>query len=313
MAVTLISSPLQSYTEHHFRNGIDRFFGGVDIFYAPYIRLNGKLEIKPSYDRDLQPKNNTVSTLIPQVMTNDPDEFIFVANYVKSLGYSELNWNLGCPYPMVTKRCMGSGMIAETEMIRAVLDRVYQEDAIDVSLKMRLGYSSPTEIIKAFDVLNDYPLKNVGIHARLGQQLYKGGVDLDGFAACMDATHHTLYYNGDITSVDSFKLMQERFPTITHWMIGRGLLQDPFLAEMIKANDVTYPLDKWQRFEAFHDLLFEAYAAGLSGRSHVLTKMTSYWEYFSFLFDDPHKTYKRIKKAKSIDAYHEAVNQNLRP
>lgn len=312
MAVTLISSPLQSYTEHHFRNGIDQFFGGIDVYYAPYIRLNGKLEIKASYQRDLEPKNNKVKTLIPQVMTNDPDEFVFVAEYVKSLGYTELNWNLGCPYPMVTKRCMGSGLITETDRIRAVLERVYSEGIIDVSMKMRLGYTEPTEIIKAFAVLNDYPLKSVGVHARLGKQLYKGGVDLDGFEACLDATDHLLYYNGDITTVEVFRTLQARFPTIEHWMIGRGLLQDPFLAAMIKANETQYPADKWKRFRDLHDSLFDAYAAGLSGRSHVLTKMASYWEYFAFLFEDPHKTYKRIKKAKSIEAYHEAVFENLR-
>jgi tRNA-dihydrouridine synthase B len=33
------------------------------------------------------------------------------------LGYKELNWNLGCPYPMVTKCGMGSGLISNTEKI----------------------------------------------------------------------------------------------------------------------------------------------------------------------------------------------------
>jgi len=69
--------------------------------------LNGKLDIKPVYQRDILPENNSELNLIPQIMTNDAEEFLFVAKYVQSLGYNELNWNLGCPYPMVTKRCMG--------------------------------------------------------------------------------------------------------------------------------------------------------------------------------------------------------------
>jgi hypothetical protein len=28
--------------------------------------------------------------------------------------------------------------------------------------------------------------------------------------------------------------MQERYPSIDHWMIGRGLISDPFLPSMIK-------------------------------------------------------------------------------
>jgi tRNA-dihydrouridine synthase len=78
-----------------------------------------------------------------------------------------------------------------------------------------------------FPVLEKYPIKNVAIHARIGKQLYKG-VHLDAFQACVDNTKLQLYYNGDITSVAKFHEMQARFPSIEHWMIGRGLISDPF-------------------------------------------------------------------------------------
>ena len=87
MPITLLSSPLQGFTDFRFRNAFHRFFGGIDTFYAPYIKMNGKLVIKNNYQRDLNPENNQVPNLIPQVMTNDPDEFLFALNYVQSLGY----------------------------------------------------------------------------------------------------------------------------------------------------------------------------------------------------------------------------------
>ena len=117
MDFTLLSSPLQGFTDFRFRNAIHHYFGGIDTYYSPYIRLNGKMVIKSSYERDLLPENNLGLEVIPQVITNDADEFLFVANYVKSLGYKELNWNLGCPYPMVTKSGMGSGLICQTDKI----------------------------------------------------------------------------------------------------------------------------------------------------------------------------------------------------
>jgi tRNA-dihydrouridine synthase len=46
--------------------------------------------------------------------------------------------------------------------------------------------------------------------------LYKGGVHLDAFQACVDQSKVKLYYNGDITTVTKFKEMQERFPAIDH-------------------------------------------------------------------------------------------------
>jgi len=59
MSFKLYSSPLQGFTDFRFRNAFHKYFGGIDTFYAPYIRLNGKLKIKQSYQNDLQPENNT--------------------------------------------------------------------------------------------------------------------------------------------------------------------------------------------------------------------------------------------------------------
>ncbi len=311
MSCTLLSSPLQGFTDYKFRNAFHQYFGGIDTFYSPYIRLNGKLEIKPSYHRDLIPENNNTLTVIPQIITNDADEFLFVAKYVQELGYQELNWNLGCPYPMVTKRCMGSGLINDWERIDGILNRVHQESDILVSMKMRMGYEDSTEILKVLPVLDKYPLKNIAIHARIGKQLYKGGVDLDAFQRCLENTQHKLYYNGDITSVMQYQKMVERFPTIDHWMIGRGLIADPFLPSMIKNNTTEYPKNKLEIFGKFHDQLYHDYESALSGSSHVLVKMESFWEYFATTFPDPHKTFKKIKKAKNPRDYQEAVKSIL--
>ena len=312
MSITLLSSPLQGFTDFRFRNAQNKYFGGIDTFYAPYIRLNGKLKIKSSYQRDLQPDNNEVTTLIPQVMTNDPDEFMFVVNYVQSLGYKELNWNLGCPYPMVTKSGMGSGLICNPTRIDEVLHKVHNESDITVSMKMRMGYEHSGEILDTFPVLDKYPLKSIAIHARIGKQLYKGGVDLAAFEKCIDATKHTLYYNGDITTVEGYKKMRERFPNIQHFMIGRGLIADPFLPQMIKDNTTEYPADRWEKFAAFHDEIYQQYDAALSGPTPIKMKMLGFWEYFSQTFPDPRKTYKKIKKASNPRKYQVAVNEILK-
>lgn len=309
MSTILLSSPLQGFTDFRFRNAQNKFFGGIDTFYAPYIRLNGKLIIKSSYERDLLPENNSSLECIPQIITNDADEFLFVAKYVQELGYKELNWNLGCPYPMVTKCGMGSGLISDSEKIRQILDKVHSESDIIVSMKMRLGYDTTTEILDVLPILDTFPIKNIAIHARIGKQLYKGGVHLDAFQNCVDTTKHKLYYNGDITTVAKFKEMQERFPTINHFMIGRGLISDPFLPSMIKNNTTEHPKNKLHLFEEFHDTLYESYSQSLSGATHILLKMHHLWEYFAATFSNPHKVEKNIRKAKSLKNYEQTVKE----
>jgi tRNA-dihydrouridine synthase B len=311
MVPHLLSSPLQGFTDYRFRNTFNQFFDGIDWFYAPYIRLNGKFDVKNAYKRDILPENNSKITVIPQIITNSAEEFIFVSDYVQSLGYKELNWNLGCPYPMVTKRCMGSGLISDAKRIDELLNKVHNECDITVSMKMRMGYDNAQEILDVFPVLDKYPIKNVAIHARIGKQLYKGGVDLAAFETCLQHTKHKIYYNGDITSVKAFRELKEKFPTIDHWMIGRGLIADPFLPSMIKADSTDYPENRKEIFSKFHDTLYDQYASALSGKSHVLIKMLHYWEYFSEVFPESRKTLKRIKKASNIFKYEQAVRENL--
>jgi len=308
---TLLSSPLQGFTDFRFRNAFHEFFGGIDTFYAPYIRFNGKLEIKSSYQRDLDPENNQVPELIPQVMTADADEFLLAANYIRSIGYKELNWNLGCPYPMVTKRGMGSGLICNHEAIDHILERVHAETDVLVSMKMRMGYEHAGEILETFETLEKYPLKNIAIHARTGKQLYKGGVDLEAFQKCVDTAKQKLYYNGDITSVAVFKERQERFPSIDHFMIGRGLIADPWLPSMIRNHQEEYPADRWDKFRDFHDRIFQQYDEFLQGPTPIKMKMQGFWGYFAEQFDNPQKTFKKIKKAGNTKNYLIAVNEIL--
>ncbi len=154
-----------------------------------------------------------------------------------------------------------------------------------------------------------YPLKNIAIHARIGKQLYKGGVNLEAFQRCVESTRHKLYYNGDITTVAGFKEMQERFPSIDHWMLGRGLIADPFLPNMIKNNTTEYPENRFEVFSKFHDTLFSEFEQSLSGAKHITMKMLQYWEYFSQTFSNPKKVVKKIKKANTIEAYDNAVRE----
>ena len=309
MSITLLSSPLQGFTDFRFRNAFHKHFGGIDTFYSPYIKLNGKLVVKGSYERDILPENNSTLEVIPQIITNDAEEFLFVAKYVQQFGYKELNWNLGCPYPMVAKCGMGSGLIKNTDQIEHILKRVHNETDIIVSIKMRMGYENATEILDVLPILEQYPIKNIAIHARIGKQLYKGGVDLDSFQKCLDTSKQKIYYNGDITSVTKFNELQERFPSIEHWMIGRGLIADPFLPSMIKNNTTEYPKNKLEIFEAFHDEIYQEYDAYLSGPTPIRMKMLGFWEYFSESFSNPQKTFKKIKKAGNSKNYEIAVKE----
>jgi tRNA-dihydrouridine synthase len=132
-------------------------------------------------------------------------------------------------------------------------------------MKMRLGYESPQEII---DVL---PIRQISSEKYSYSRSFRKTIiqrrcRFRWLSKCIDTTKHKLYYNGDITSVAKFHEMQERYP-YDHWMIGRGLISDPFLPSMIKIIR-RISTNKMELFSAFHDTLY-AICESLSGSTHI--------------------------------------------
>jgi len=304
-------SPLQGYTEYPFRNSLHKIIGGVDTYYTPFIRFENDGSIRKKHINDVLPDNNSGMKLVPQILVNNASHFLELANQIESLGYSEINWNLGCPYPMVAKRKLGSGLLAYPEIIEQILTEVLPKTTLDVSIKLRLGYLNNGEIDKVVDVLNKFPLKEVIIHPRIGKQLYKGQIDLEKFIIISSKINTKVCYNGDIDSASKFRWVKDQINDVNSFFIGRALISNPFLAAEIKGLTFT-SAGKREKFSEFHKLLFEYYTEMLSGDSHLLSKFEHYWEYFSLLFQENRKAFKLIKKCKNKGQYYQASDEIIK-
>ena len=304
--IRLYMAPMKGLTDHLFRSAFADHFGGFDLAVAPFITTKQGHRIKKNYVKDVLPENNTRMPVIPQILSKTAGDFIILANYLYDLGYDTVNWNLGCPYPMVANKKRGSGMLPYTDRIQAFLDRVIPEINGSLSIKMRLGWKENTDIFRLLPVIDPYPLSQIIIHPRTGLQRYEGPVDLDAFEDCLAVTGHTVVYNGDIRTVDDFRRLYQRFDRVHAWMIGRWCIADPFLPGRITTGaDIP---DKIYRMQLFHDTLFEAYNRVLDGPSHVMNKMKGLWRYFSLPFEDCKKSMKNITKSRLPEQYLERVN-----
>jgi tRNA-dihydrouridine synthase len=302
--------PLQGFTNHNYRRLHNKYFGGVDKYYSPYLRFEKTKDFKKSAFRDLLPENNEGFPFVPQVLGSDIAIFKDVLKQIEDWGYTEVNWNLGCPYPMVTKRGFGSALVAKPEEVRTILDEVIPSTNLKFSVKTRLGLTDENEIYQLIDVLNDFDIEELTVHTRIAKQLYKGKANPEKFIPLKDKSRHKLIYNGDIVKISDVEKLDSLFGNQQNeFMIGRGLLMNPFLASEIKGELIEASVKK-KMLKEFHSELFQSYADGLQ-QSHLLTTMKSQWEYLSFMFENQHKVFKRIKKAKSIDHYNDAVVENF--
>ena len=302
-------APVQGITDRIYRNLFPLYFKGVDLAIAPFIPSVKKMKPENNLLRELHPDNNTGIPTIPQIMSSVPDDFTMLANALYDIGCGTVNWNLGCPFPMVVKKGGGAGMLCYPDRIESFLEKAMPELKPKLSIKLRIGLTYPEEVLELIPIFNQYPLEELIIHPRTGKQMYEGKVDLDMFEQCLNLSKHRVVYNGDIDSAEKYQMLSKRFGAVDRWMIGRGLLANPFLAERIKFNTEKPYAEKIKILQAFHDQLFTEYSKILSGPSHIVNKMKEIWTYMGYFFENGDKIRKKINKTHHRDNYIDIVNK----
>ncbi|WP_346856357.1 tRNA-dihydrouridine synthase family protein [uncultured Draconibacterium sp.] len=300
-------APLQGFTDFVYRKNFAQVFTGVDAYFIPYISIkNGDVPAK--YNKEITPENNTQLRVVPQVLVEDGKELETLVARLTDLGYSEINLNMGCPYPMVTKRGKGSGLLPFPAKIEAILSSYFEKWNTPLSVKLRAGLQSENEIQQIIPILNKFPLKEVIFHPRIAQQLYSGSILETRFEMVQKDLQHELVFNGDIFTVSDYENRQKQFPEIKTWMLGRGILMNPFLPEEMKGIEITAET-KREKLRDFHRLMFESYSEIMDNEGNALNKMQQFWSYFSFNFPNQPKAFKQIKKSKSMIKYKAEVEK----
>jgi tRNA-dihydrouridine synthase B len=304
-------APVQGITDSIYRNLFPAYFKGVDLAIAPFISPSKKMKVEGKLLRELYPDKNTGIPTIPQIMSSAPDDFIKLANAFYDMGYGMVNWNIGCPFRIVVKKGRGAGILCYPDRVESFLEKTMPAIKSKLSIKLRTGLQYPDEILQLLPIFNRFPIEELIIHPRTGQQMYAGEVDLDMFGQCLELSKHRVVYNGDIDSVPKLELLSKRFGSIDRWMIGRGLIGNPFLAEEIKFNTIKPYDEKIKIIRSFHDQLFAEYSKILYGPSHITNKMKEIWTFMGNFFENGEKIRKKINKTHHRDNYVDVVNKTF--
>ena len=314
--IQLSLGPFQGITDAPFRNVFKRHFGGIDKFYTPFFTgIHKEEHAKNLQGEEIDPRCNDVETLTPQILSTDAEEILRFAKQCNGLGYKEINLNMGCPFPRVVNKQRGCGLLPYPEKVEAMLEHLFEGIGdMKFSVKCRLGYFKPEEIDDIIPIFNKYPLSELIIHPRIGKQLYKGEANVECFKALMPQINAPLVYNGDIFSVDSFERIRgviagnEPQLPVTGFMLGRGILANPFLAEEIRSMDCI-PSDKIMRLHNYVIDLYEDRLQHAGGSPKVLGRMKELWSYLMNSFEEPQVVWRKIKKINALKEYEDAVEE----
>lgn len=304
----LYLAPLEGITGWIYRSAVYKCFGGFDKYFVPFIRPNQMGHLSAREKKDILPAHNAGMWTVPQILTNQAEDFLRTAGKLKEYGYEEVNLNLGCPSKTVVTKRRGAGFLAEPERLEAFLDEIFAKSPIKISVKTRLGMEEPEEFARLLDIYNQFPMEELIIHPRVQKDFYKNTPRLEMFELALAKSKNMLCYNGDINSVSDADRLEERFPRVDCIMMGRGVLADPALGRQLKGGGRA---DK-EELRQFHDMIYSGYCEEMSGDRTILYKMKELWFYLADIFADSKKYAKKIKKAEKCAVYEKIIEEMFR-
>ncbi len=310
MAINLSLAPFQGITTRIYRNAYAKHFPGLDRVFAPFISGIHPEKVNPSKFADVLPASGNTIETIPQFVSIDSQEVLAIADFLADHGYGHVNWNMGCPFSRLANKMRGCGILPFPEKVRELLDEIMPKITIGLSIKTRLGYHHPDELFPILEILNDYPLKELIIHPRIGKQRYLGNVDVDTFRKYLAMSNIPVTYNGDIFHTTRYRELSNSNPGVSSWMAGRGALINPFLAAQIKGINLG-DQEKRDRIGAFCNDLAEGKGSRINNEKKILGQLKAVWYYMSGVFSGGKQYFDAMKVCENSQSYLNFVHEMM--
>lgn len=305
--INLSLAPFQGITDKIYRKAFIHHFGGVDEVYTPFISGIHPYKINPSKFNDVLPRKNNIQVqTVPQIVSTSPDEIIAFADFLHKNGYSHVNWNMGCPFSRLANKKRGCGLLPYPNEVDEILEKVMPGIKTSLSVKVRIGYHSKTELREVMHVFNRYDLKYVIIHPRTGNQLYRGEPDPEEFQTCYHLSKNPVVYNGNIIHPGKFKEFQKMFPEINHWMLGRGALINPLLAQQIRGVKLS-DNEIIEKILSFHQEVFRELKKKHKSEERLVGNMKAIWYYMAGIFKDGRQLFEQMKVCRNMHTYQKII------
>lgn len=316
-------APLEGITTYIYRRAYHQHFTAMDKYFTPFLVPHTKKGFSTKEKNDVMPEHSPGMNLVPQIMSNQAESFLHTVEKLKVYGYEEVNLNLGCPSKTVVSKGRGSGFLADPEGLDRFLDEIFKKCDVKISIKTRIGKDDPEEFVRLLDIYNQYPIEELIIHPRVQKDFYKNQPDLDVFRDAVEGSKIPLCYNGDIFTPESHDEMRREFPQVDTFMLGRGILMNPALLDIICMGEKTevekaetlrkmQSADRYKKkIHAFLEQIKCDYLEVGMGEKNTLFKLKELWAYMGQNAPEAKKALKRIRKSQSMADYDSASREAL--
>jgi tRNA-dihydrouridine synthase B len=259
-APILALAPMQDVTDLPFLR-LMKNYGGADLYWTEYFRVYPNSRLDKSILKSVT-QNPTGCPIIAQMIGNDIPELVRSARELEQYPVAAVDLNLGCPAPVVYKKCAGGGLLRQPQLVDQILGHLREAIQGKFTVKTRIGFDDPRVFDELLPIFARHSLDLLTVHARTVSELFRSEVHYDFIARAVAAVPCPVLANGNIFSPR--KAQQVLCSTgVRGLMIGRGAIRNPWLFAQIRQHlrgePVTLPTGR--DVLAYLHALYEAVCA----------------------------------------------------
>lgn len=238
----LALAPMQDVTDGAFWRLMHRY-GGADVYWTEYFRVHPTSRLEKWIVESIE-NNSTGRPVVAQMIGNDIPSLVRTAKELQNLPIAAIDLNLGCPAPIVYKKCAGGGLLREPQRIDLILGALREAVSIKFTVKTRLGFQSPSEFDTLLPIFARHSIDLLTVHARTVAQMYRLPVHYDLIRQAAEALPCPVCANGHVYSAE--QALQVLTQTKARGlMIGRGAIRSPWLfnqiRQQLRGEPVAFP------------------------------------------------------------------------
>lgn len=311
-APVLALAPMQDVTDLPFWRILARY-GGPDLYWTEYSRVHGTSALERSVVEAVQ-GNPTGKPAIAQLIGNDPEALARAARELEGLAVAAIDLNLGCPAPVVYRKCAGGGLLREPERIDRLLGVLRQTiRGVRFTVKTRLGFAGDDEWQALLDVFASHPIDLLTVHGRTVADMYRTEVRYERIAEAVHRMRCPVLANGNVWSPERAAAVL-RQTGARGLMIGRGCIRNPWLFDQIRDHQagraVRYPSGR--EVLQYVTVLYEETVPTAQFRERLqVEKMKKYMNFIGEGMEDAGEFLYRIRRVETREGFFEACRDHL--
>jgi tRNA-dihydrouridine synthase C len=283
--------------------------GGMDQATTEFIRVTDRLlpdHVFYKYCPELNTASRTRSG-VPvhvQLLGGQPDPLAENAQRLAELGALGIDLNFGCPAKTVNRHDGGASLLQYPERIHKIVATVRKSVPahIPVTAKMRLGFASTDLVFENAKAIESGGACRLVVHARLKTDGYKPPAFWEWIPRIQSQVRIPVVANGEIWNFADLQSC-ERATGSSHFMIGRGVLKNPFLfLELTQQKKNTH----WSEVTPLLLPFFESNSKRTS-ESFAVARTKQWLKLLSDRFPESLENFNQLKVILDPKVFHERL------